>query len=124
VADDQAVTPMEPPSYDASAIRRIRPPEVEGENAQWRSQWQLTTSRRVTDADLRIAEADASAPPAIDVRLTLIADRKVRLETMTRVHPLEVEAWPVIDSMLLTLDRHLGLAEINDCPRDWWRPFR
>ncbi len=27
---------MEPASYDASAIKRIRPPEVEVESGQWR----------------------------------------------------------------------------------------
>jgi hypothetical protein len=115
---------MEQPKYDASAIKRTRPPEIEGESGQWHAVWQLTTARCVTEAELCQAEADISATLGIEVRLTLIAGSRVRLETITEVHPLEVEAWPVIDSMLVELDRHLGLAEINDCPREWWRPFR
>jgi hypothetical protein len=54
----------------------------------------------------------------------LVAGSRLRLETVTEVHPLELEAWPVIDSMLVALDHRLGLVEINDCPREWWRPFR
>jgi hypothetical protein len=49
----------------------------------------------------------------------------VRQETITAIHPLEVEAWPVVDSMLVALDRLLCLVEVNDCPGEWWRrPFR
>lgn len=115
---------MEPPSYDASAIKRIRPPEVEGESGHWHAVWQLATARPVTPAELREAEATVSAIPGIEVRLILTADSRVRLETITELHPLEVEAWPLIDATLLALDHRLGLAEINDCPRGWWRPFR
>jgi hypothetical protein len=115
---------MEPPSYDVSAIKRVRPPEVEGESGHWHAVWQLATARAVTQAELRGAEAAVSAIPGIEVRFILIADSRVRLETMSEVHPLEVEAWPVIDAMLLSLDHRLALAEINDCPREWWRPFR
>jgi hypothetical protein len=124
VAADQAVMPMEPPNYDASAIKRTRPPEVEGEIGQWHAVWQLTSARPVSQAELHRAEAEVSEASGIGVRLTLIADSRVRLETMTEVHPLAVEAWPVIDSVLVALDRRLGLAKINDCPRAWWRPFR
>jgi hypothetical protein len=124
VAADKAVMPTEPPNYDVDAIKRVRPPEVEGESGQWHAVWQLTTARPVTQAELRGAEAEVSAIPGIGVRLTLVGGGRLRLETVTEVHPLEVEAWPVIDSMLVALDHRLGLAEINDCPREWWRPFR
>jgi hypothetical protein len=44
--------------------------------------------------------------------------------TMTAAHPLDVEAWPAIDSVLTVLNQALGLATINGTPREWWRPFR
>jgi hypothetical protein len=115
---------MEPPNYDPASIKRVRPPQVEGEMGHWDAVWQLTTVRPVSRAKLRVVEAEVSATTGVEVRLTLIADSKVRLETITDVHPLDVEAWPVVDSVLVALDRLLGLAEVNDSPREWWRPFR
>jgi hypothetical protein len=91
---------------------------------RWHGQWQLAVARPVTMERLRAVEAEVAAATGVDISLALITDSKVRLETITTIHPLEVEAWSVIDSMLLELDRLLGLTEINDCPREWWRPFR
>ena len=88
MATDQATTSMEPPNYDASAIKRIRPPEVGGENGQWHALWQLRTARPVTRAELRRAEAEISAASGIEARLTLIADSTVRLETIAELHHL------------------------------------
>lgn len=116
--------PQGPPRYDASLIRPVRPPEVEGRTGQWDAAWQLTAARPRTDADLRRAGAAICAATGIAARLTLLPGSRVRLETTTQVHPLDAEAWPVMDAMLVALDDQLGLATINDCPRAWWRPFR
>jgi hypothetical protein len=115
---------MGPPRYSASLIKPVRPPEVEGEIGEWHALWQLATIRPVSEGLLRRAEAEVSAAAGIEVRLQKTAGSRVRLETITAAHPLEAEAWPVIDSMLLALDRLIGLATINDSPREWWRPFR
>jgi hypothetical protein len=115
---------MEPSKYDPSSIKPVRPPDVEGEIGRWNASWQLTIAHPIERERLRAAEAAVSASTPIRVRMTLITDHKVRLETTTDMHPLDVEAWPIIDSMLMTLDRLLDLIEINDCPREWWRPFR
>jgi len=102
----------------------IRPPEVEGETGRWSARWQLATVRLLTQENLHAAEAEIFSATGFEVHLTLLTDRGARLETVTAVHPLEVEAWLAIDSLLLILDRIFGLTTVNDCPRDWWRPFR
>jgi hypothetical protein len=115
---------MKPPDYSSASIKPIRPPEVEGEIGHWSAVWQLETARLLAPEDMCSAEAEVLSATGIEAHLTAIADRSARLQTITEVHPLEVEAWPAVDSMLLTLDRILGLVKVNDCPRDWWRPFR
>jgi hypothetical protein len=124
VATHKAVMRMEPPNYDPSSIRRVRPPEVEGEVGCWHALWLLKTTHPISVEKLHSVETEVSATIGVKIRLTRIADSDIRLETFTAVHPLDLEAWPVIDSMLLDLHRLLGLAEVNDCPREWWRPFR
>jgi hypothetical protein len=115
---------MGPPRYGTTAIKPVRPPQVEGELGRWRAWWQLTLARPLSPRRLQAAEGEVSASTGIEIHLALLSGCRVRLETTTAVHPLDVEAWPTVDSILLALDRLLSLVEINDCPRGWWRPFR
>jgi hypothetical protein len=72
-----------------------------------------------------VIASDVSHTTGVEVLLTPISSSALRLDMTTTAHPLDVEAWPLVDSVLVVLDRLLGgLVEINDCPRDWWRPFR
>ncbi len=116
--------PADPHSYDSSLIKPIRPPEVEGEEGHWHASWQLRLAGPVSPEDLRRVQDEVAEANGIELHLETISESRVRMEMITAVHPLDVEAWPLVDSTLLALDRLLGLAEINDCPRNWWRPFR
>jgi hypothetical protein len=117
-----------PPDYGPESIHPLRPPEVEEEMpaTRWRSRWLLRLEAPVDQPVLRtLASRLSTSDPGMTVELSLLTDHTVRLELRLPVHPLDVEAYPLIDKVLVAIDAALGgIAEINDSPRDWWRTFR
>lgn len=116
---------MEPPDYDPRFIRRLRPPEVEGAGGAWTSRWVLRLRSVADERELSDVAARLSAEGKDGVELVALNGDLVRLELGSGVHPLDPEAYPLVDRVLRTIDRSLGgIAEINGSPRDWWRTFR
>jgi len=112
------------PDYRHGFINALRPPEVEGEVGSWTSRWLLKTNRPITQSQLSQA-AESSSREDVLVRLSDLGGGRLRLEIDSPRHALDVEAYPEVDHVLRTLDEALGgILEINDSPRDWWRPFR
>lgn len=118
---------QEPPTFDGASIRRLRPPEVEGATGEWTSRWLLRLDIPIPAgaAQLDILSAQLTAHTDARVSVRSINDREVRLEMQSEVHPLDPEAYPLTDHVLMALDSALGgIDEINGSPRDWWRTFR
>lgn len=129
MAADQAgalTMPLEPPDFDDTLIRRLRPPEVEGSVGDWKSRW-LVRLREGPDADSLRDEACrlASVEDVMDLCLTSLDNAEVRLDVRSTSHPLDPEAYPWVDIVLKAIDASLGgIVEINGSPRDFWRTFR
>jgi hypothetical protein len=107
--------------YSADDVDWLRPPEVEGQNEDWRSRWLLST--------FRSPGAGLTTPPELHADLLSgelldVGGSEVRLDLQTRSHPLDPEGYPVVDEVLRWLDARLGLVEINGSHRDKWRTFR
>jgi hypothetical protein len=117
-----------PPDYGPESIHPLRRPEIEEEviGTRWRSRWLLRLHDPIDQPALPALATRLSAPdPAVTVELSPLTDHTVRLDLILPVHPLDLEAYPLIDRVLLAIDASLGgIAEINDSPRDWWRTFR
>jgi hypothetical protein len=129
VDDNQAMTTHPgPPDYGPESIHPLRPPEIEEEapGTRWRSRWLLRLEAPVDRPALPALATHLSTPdPVVTVELSPLTDHTVRLDLSLPVHPLDVEAYPLIDKVLLAIDATLGgIAEINDSPRNWWRTFR
>ena len=117
---------FEPPDYDDTSIRRLRPPEVEGSVGDWKSRW-LVRLQEGPDADSLRAEASRleGVHEVMDLSLTLLDDAEVRLDVRSTSHPLDPEAYPWVDLVLKAIDAsHGGIIEINGSPREVWRTFR
>lgn len=117
---------LEPPDYDDTSIRRLRPPEVEGSVGDWKSRW-LVRLGEGPDADSLRAEASrlGGVHEVLGLSLTLLDDAEVRLDIRSTSHPLDPEAYPWVDLVLKAIDASLGgIVEINGSPRDFWRTFR
>lgn len=113
-----------PPGYDTSLIRPIRPPRLERVGDAWRSSWRITTRATVLPEALPDVATEVGVAVGVEVALATDDDDALALVMTTVWHPLDVEAWPVVDRILVELDDRWGLIEINGSPRDWWRPFR
>ena len=128
VSDDKAMSDLPgPPDYSHEDIRLLRQPEIEQmPHGSWKSRWQLELAELPSADQLRIlAQRLNRLQPGMSVNLTPLTERSVRLNLVLPVHPLEVEAFPLIDDVLLAIDSSTtGITEINSSPRDWWRTFR
>ena len=118
--------PLEPPDYDDTSIRRLRPPEVEGSRGDWTSRWLLRLREdpdhdSLADASDRLSRLEG----LIEVSVTALGRAEIRVETRSSSHPLDPESYLWIDALLIDIDSSLGgIVEINGSPRDWWRTFR
>jgi hypothetical protein len=114
-----------PFDYGSDSIRKLRMPEIEGAAGEWTSTWQLRLLSRASPSRLQEVVAHVAQLCGGDVDLVPLQDRELRLVVRSTVHPLDVEAYPLIDCILAALNEKLkGLEEINGSPRDWWRTFR
>lgn len=117
---------LEPPCYDGALIRRVRPPEIEGAKGDWTSRWLIRLCTPPSPRTLEDVQDQLNAgchPDQVDLLALQAAD--VRLELRSRAHPLEPEAYPLIDNVLKAINGASGgIAEINGSPRDDWRTFR
>lgn len=128
VSDDKTMSDSSArPDYSHEDIRPLRQPEIEEmPHGSWKSRWQLELTQLPPADQLRIlAQRLNRLRPGMSVTLVPLTERSVRLDLFLPVHPLDVEAFPMIDDVLLAIDSSTtGIVEINSSPRDWWRTFR
>lgn len=109
--------------YTSDQIDWLRPPEVEGEAGDWTSLWLLSVASAMVEPGAPSWPDDVERD-LISFELVELAAAEVRLEIRSRVHPLDLEGYPVIDAILLWLHEEVGIDEINGSERSKWRPFR
>ena len=109
-----------------SGITPLRPPEVEEADRGWVSRWSLRFEREPDSQALQRIQADLPGRLSIlDVSLTRLYGYTFRLELTSELPPMEVESYPSVDLLLLTIDEQAApLRLVNDSPRDDWRTFR
>jgi hypothetical protein len=105
----------------------LRPPEIEKElfGTRWRSRWALRLSVSADQRQLSaLAKRISASQPPITAELHRLSSDTVRLDLGLPMHPLNAEAYPLIDEVLMAIDEALSIAMINDAIRAWWRTFR
>jgi hypothetical protein len=109
-----------------AGITPLRPPEVEEVDRGWRSRWSLRFEREPEQRALaRVQDELPGRLSVLDVSLTHLHDLTYRLELTSQLPPMEVESYPSVDLVLLTVDEQVApLLQVNDSPRDDWRTFR
>ena len=107
--------------YDSSAIRPLRPPDVDGCQGRWRSKWLLDVSRDVSVAACDAALSDGFPP---ETRMRRTPSGRIELALITEFHPMLPDSFASVDQALRRVDTEFGLIAINDSPKHFWRTFR
>lgn len=109
--------------YSADDVDWLRPPEVEGEAGEWSSRWLLRIQFPTKAMTGEILQGPQH-PDLISFELTPLAGDEFRLQLESKVHPLDLVGYPLIDAVLRWVDDRVVVLTINGSERDKWRTFR
>lgn len=111
--------------YDASLIKPVRGPDVDGEPGDWSTTWVLSLRAAVPPGALEeLARTLAAIDGVHAVEAEAVDDLTARVVLRTAEHPFDPEGIPWTNAFLVQADARLGgLTQVNGSPRDWWRPF-
>lgn len=97
-----------PPSeYGPESIRKLRMPDIEGAEGDWISTWQLRLRTEAPPGRLQTVAARVAQSCGEAIDLVPLEGRDIRLVLRSTVHPLDVDAYPLIDCILMSVDEGL-----------------
>jgi len=112
------------PNYGARHVEPLRGPEVHFVDGEHLSVWDVHLERPADPHVLSALATDIDRRCGAEVALCVAGPLDVELRLRTPNHPLDPEAFPVVDCVFALLHQGLGVTRLNGSERRFWRTFR